>query len=525
MINFSKFKMPAIRSLLAFIAFPLILIVGCKKKFDEYYGDTGPASVSVYDKLKQDTSFSIFAEGLDRVGLVKQINSGGLFTVFAPINNAFRTYLATKGYASINDVPVDTLYPILNFHITNNEWYYYVLQQQFKTYNSKLYLTRGGKFLTIDVTAADTLKVNGIPVINALRDISSGNAVVHGIGTVLIPRPNLEQLLANDSYFRNSTFYKLMQVVADSSYDRLNSYDRNGDSNIDSIFNKTYSLLTNVYTSIEFKQNTNAVSQGGDVVFTNILMPIDDSLNAFIAPALARISGSATNKIAALSPTYVQAVLLPYFIADTSVGFTMNRFLTKPAGTNYLAVNGQIVPVLNATNFVRSDVQASNGMVHLINRNFPQSDRLVSVVGQASQDPDLSMFMEALQKSGVFGTYATAGKAATLFAPTNAAFIAEGFDVKKMVLNGVQLTTTQFQNIIKNHIIDGTNLATNVAVTGTFNTLYANTNTLIFTNGGTTATVTTNLGTVANVTLPFAYKASTTTNGYLYKVDKLLIPR
>lgn len=525
MINFSRLKVYAIRSLLVLCIFSLVFIVGCKKRFDEYYSDTGTSAASVYDKLLQDTSFSMFAEGLDRVGLVKQISSGGLYTVFAPVNNALRSYLASKGYASIKDVPVDTLYPILNFHITNNGWYFYDLQQRFKTYGQKLFLTRGGKFLSIDVTAPDTLKVNDVIVIKSLRDISSNNAVIHGIGTVLIPRVNLEQLLAGDSYFKNSTFYKMMQVVADSSFDRLNSYDRNGDSNIDSVFYKTYSLLTNVFTSIEFKQNTTATDQGGTPVFTNILMPIDDSLNAFIAPALNRISNTVTNKIAALSPTYVQAVLLPYFIADTAVGYTTTRFINKPAGTNFLSVNGQTIPTLTSANFVRGDVISSNGMVHLINRNFPQSDRLVSVIGQASMDSDLSMFMEAMQKSGVFATYATASKAATLFAPTNAAFIAENFDVKKMTLNGVQLTTTQFQNIIKNHIIDGTNLATNAAVTGTFTTLYANTNNLIFTNSGATATVTTNLGTVANVTLPFAYKCATTANGYIYKVDKLLIPR
>lgn len=524
MINFSKSKMYAIRSLLVLFAFSLVFIVGCKKKFDEYYNDTGVSAVSVYDKLKEDTSFSMFAEGLDRVGLVKQINSGGLYTVFAPVNNAFREYLATKGYASISDVPVDSLYPVLNFHITNNGWYFYALQQRYKIYNDKLFLTRGGKFLTIDVTAPDTLKVNNINVIKALRDISSANAVIHGIGTVLVPRINLEQLLSSDAYFKNSTFYKLMQVVADSAYDRLNSFDRNGDATIDSIFNKTYSLLNNVYTSIEFRQNTNAVDQGGDPVFTNILMPINDSLDAFIAPALARIDPSVTNKIAALSPTYIQYLLTPYFIADTAVGYTMNRFLTKPAGVNYLSVLGEVVPVLNAANFVRSDVLASNGMVHLINRNFPQSDRFRSVIGQASIDPELSMFMYAFQRSGVVTTYATTGKAATIFAPTNAAFIAANFDVVKMTLDGVQLTNTQFQNIIRNHVIDQ-NMATNASVTGTITTLYANTNNLIFANNGTSATATTNLGTVANVTLPFAYKSATTNNGYLYKVNKIIIPR
>ncbi|MGC4102393.1 fasciclin domain-containing protein [Ferruginibacter sp.] len=519
MINYLFCQKRTLRMLfLLCLALPFFL--SCKKGFDKYYDNTGPASVYVYDRLKQDSNFSMFAEGLDRVGLVNLINRGGLYTVFAPVNSAFRDYLSSKGYASMKDIPADTLFQILNYHITNNLWYYYSFQQRYKIYGDKLFLTRGGKFVLIDVTSNDTLKVNDIPVIKSLRDISADNAVIHGIGKVLIPKINLEQLLASDAQFKNSTFYKMLQVVADSAYDRFNSYDRDGDTRIDSVFYKTYSLLTNVYTSIEFKQNTTTTDQGGDPVYTNILMPIDDSLNAFIAPALARISNTVTNKIAALSPTYVQAVLLPYFVADTAVGYTANRFITKPAGVNYYSVNNQVIPTLTAASFLRTDVAASNGMVQVVKMNFPASDRLISALGQASMDPQLSMFMEALQKSNLMTTYETAGKVVTLFAPTNDAFIAAKFDVKKMVLDGVNLTSTQFANIIKNHIIEQ-NLATPASLTGSITTVYANNNTLTFTNSGTNAT--TVLGATANITQPYSYKGPTT-NGYVYKIDKLLVP-
>jgi len=519
MRNFLNCRIYAMRLLFLF-AIALLFFNSCKKGFDKYYENTGPSSVYVYDKLKQDSNFSMFTEGLDRVGLVNLINSGGLYTVFAPVNSAFKEYLSTKGYASMKDVPKDTLFQLLNYHITNNLWYYYSFQQRYITFNDKLFLTRGRKFVTIDVTAPDTLKVNGVPVIKSLRDISADNAVIHGIGTVLIPKINLEQLLASDLQFKSSTFYKLLQVVADSAYDRFNSYDRDGDTRIDSVFYKTYSLLTNVYTSIEFKQNTTTTDQGGDPVYTNILMPVDDSLNAFIAPALAKIDNSITDKIAALSPTYVQAVLSPYFIADTAVGYTANRFITKPAGVNYYASNGQVIPTLTAASFLRTDVGASNGMVQVVKMNFPKSDRLISAIGQASMDPKLSMFMEALQKSNLMTTYEQSGKVVTLFAPTNDAFITARFDVKKMIYDGVNLSLTQFTNIIKNHIIEQ-NLATPASLTGSITTAYANNNTLTFTNSGTNAT--TVLGLTAIVTQPYSYKGPTT-NGYVYKIDKILLP-
>lgn len=503
------------------LLFLLVLSLGpgCKKGFKDYYSNTGPSSVSVYDKLKLDSNFSIFAQGLDNVGLVQFINSGGLYTVFAPTNNAFRQYFAVKGYKSISDVPKDTLFRVLNFHIVNNLWYYYSLQQRYASYKQVLYLTRGNKFVSIDVTGADTLKINGVPVIKSLRDISSDNGVIHGIGTVLQPLNNLEQVLRLNPQFAGSTFYRLMQVLADSSYDRFNSYDKNGDGRVDSSFYKTYTLISNVNTSIEYRQNTTITDQGGDPVFTTILMPIDDSLNAFIAPAIAKIDPAVTDKIAALSPTYVQAAIGSYFLYDTLSVYSSSKLINKPAGVNYYATNGELLPSLTAGQFVMADVPASNGVIHVINRNFPQSDRLKSALGQASMDTSLSMFMAAMQSAGLMSANEVTSMVATFFAPTNAAFRAARLDVKKMTLNGVLLTSSQFQNIFKNHIINQ-NLSTAASLTGSIATNFANGNTLTFSGSGTI--VTTNTGVVANVTLPYVAKGPS--NGYVYRVDQILVP-
>jgi len=529
-----KFSIPRWRfvfSIFSVLLFSLFM-GGCKKSFEKYYNDTGSASGYAIDKLKQDTVFSMFVEGVERLGLDKQINSGGLYTIFAPVNNAFRSYLSARGYPNMAAVPEDSLFRVLNYHITNNLWYYYSLGKRYATERSQLYLTRGGKFVDIAVNTGvgiDTaykFNINGVPIIKKYQDISADNAAMHGIGEVLVPRINLEQLLSTDSYFKNSTFYKLVQVLADSTFDRLNSFDRNHDGLTDSVFYKSYPFLSNFYTSVEYLQSTVATIQGGQPVFNYILMPIDDSLNAFIAPALARIDNSVTNKIAALSPTYIRAVLSPYYIREDSANaYTSSRFINKPAAT-FLYSTGisQAIPTLTVANFVRPDNRASNGLIHLINRNFPVSDFLNSGLGQASMDPNLSMFCLALQKAGLTGTYSVSSKAATLFAPTNAAFEAARFDVKNMTLDGVILTQTIFNNIIRNHIIDA-NYATPASLTGNVTTLYANTNQLIFTAAGTT--VTTNHPTqpvTATIAQPFAYKSVTSTNGYIYKIDKILIP-
>jgi uncharacterized surface protein with fasciclin (FAS1) repeats len=134
-------------------------------------------------------------------------------------------------------------------------------------------------------------------------------------------------------------------------------------------------------------------------------------------------------------------------------------------------------------------------------------------------DTSLSIFMAALQNGGLMPANEATTTVATFFAPTNAAFRAAGFDVKKMTLNGVVLTPTQFQNILKNHIINQ-NLATAAALTGSIATNFGNGNTLTFSGSGTVAT--TNTGVVATVTLPYSAKGPS--NGYVYKVNQILIP-
>jgi uncharacterized surface protein with fasciclin (FAS1) repeats len=498
--------------------FLLFFSLSCKKGFKNYYDDDSPKGGFLYNKLKADPGFSIFTAGLERADLVQFINEGGLYTVFAPTDEAFSKFLTGNGYASIDDVPMDKLFKILSFHIVNNMWYYYDLRTRFATYQQRLYLTRNKKFVYIDVTVADMIKINGVPVINELRDIDAANGVIHGIGTVLVPLPNLEEVFTGDEQLRNSTFYRLMQVTADSAYDRFNSYDRDRDGRMDSVFYKTYPLLSYVYTSIEYRTNTAPANQGGDPLSTTVVMPSNQALDALIAPAIARIDNSVVDKIAALSPSFAEQVLECYFIGDSSI--TSTELINRPRQLR--TVNNIIVPATPDGWFLRKDIPASNGTIHVINTIFGISPGMRSAMGQATMEPELSTFMAAVQAAGLMDQLATITRTGTYLAPTNAAFIEAGLDVKKKTLNGALLTATQFSNLVRHHIINE-NLAP-AGLTGVKNTDLGGVQQLTFSNGGTT--VTSAGGVVATVTLPEISKGpGTPAVGYVYKVNKLLLPR
>lgn len=501
------------------LAFAVVLAISsCKSRFDEYYQDNSNTKGGyLFTKLQNNPKFSIFTAGLQRASIDQFISKGGLYTIFAPTDSAFNVYFKAKGYSSVNDVPIDTLFSILSYHIVNNMWYYYDFKVRYATSQQSLFLTRSKKFVNVDVTASDTLKVNGVQIIKSLRDINAENGVIHGIGQLLIPSANLEQKFITDPQLSTSTFYRLMKVCSARTYDQFNSFDKNHDGLIDSAFYTSYPFLTTVYTAIEYKVNSLATNQGGDPVFTTVLMPSNAVLDPLIAPALAKISNSVPDKIAALSPVYAKGVLESYFIANQSVSSAV--LIKRPAVL--ASVNGATIPALSASSFVRSDIQASNGVIHIINTTFPSSDFQKSAIGQATSDPDLTTYWLAIQKAGLLGTYGVSTRAGTYFAPTNAAFAAAGLNLTAMTLNGAPLTTTTLANLLKVHVVNSNQAATTFP-NAVFSTDLSATEQLTFDSTG--KIITSPTGNTANVIFP-VLTVGPGNVGYLYKIDQVLIPQ
>lgn len=487
-------------------------LLGCKKGYDEYWNKENPKTGFIYDKLKNDPNFSIFAQGLERAGLVKFVNISGLYTVFAPTNEAFEKFFKANGYTTIQDVPTTSLFAILSYHIANNMWYYYDFRTRFTASQKTIYITRNNKFLNVDVSTANVFTVNNVPVSTTLRDIDAENGVIHGIGEVLIPLPNVEEILSKDPQLSTSTFYKLMQVLSSREYDRFNSFDVDKDGKIDSVFYKVYPLLQNVSTSIEYVVNTAPESQGGDPVFTTLLIPSNAVMDAMLAPVLP----SFENDIKKLPRLYIEALLESYFIKDRKI--LSSELIARP--TELKSINEEVVPALTSDKFVQRDIAASNGMIHVLNTSFPPSDRQKSAIGVISSYPEFTDFIEALQGTSLLSAYAATAKAATFLIPTNEAFAAAGLDTRKKTLNGVTLTVAQLTNIIKQHVISA-NL-TRTALTGSKTTDYAS-NPVVFT---TTNNIISAKGTGANTAIVGEeYRGATgTTNGYIFKIDKVLIP-
>lgn len=69
--------------------------------------------------LNQQDNLSLFADAINRTGFSNVIQKEHLnFTLFAPNNAAFTTYLQEAGYAALSEIPAEALTDLVGYHIT-----------------------------------------------------------------------------------------------------------------------------------------------------------------------------------------------------------------------------------------------------------------------------------------------------------------------------------------------------------------------------------------------------------------------
>ena len=159
-----------------------------------------------------------------------------------------------------------------------------------------------------------------------------------------------------------------------------------------------------------------------------------------------------------------------------------------------------------------TDIQASNGVVHLVDRVLLPADK--DIVATASALPDFSILVEAVVAAGLVNTLQGAGPF-TVLAPTNAAFAAllTELGVSKAALLA---DTALLTKVLTYHVVPARVLKAELPV-----------NTAIATVQGQSFTVNASL-VITDQTLRTSGLAATdvfTSNGVIHVVDRVLLPR
>ena len=269
---------------------------------------------TITGKASTTANLSILVQALVKADLATTLKGAGPFTVFAPTNEAFATFLATTPYATINDVPKEALTQILLNHVVSGTAKSTDLQTGYiKT------LAKGGASTTntlsmyVDLTSG--VKLNGIAkVITA--DVMASNGIIHVVDAVIGLPTIVTHATANPNFSTLATLLTTQNLI---------------------------STLSSSATPSPF----------------TVFAPLNSAFDT-----------ATTSLYGGLTSTQKTAVLTYHVIGGANVLSTGIPASSPTLETGILRFSGATITDEQArvTNIVLTDVQCSNGIIHAVNK-------------------------------------------------------------------------------------------------------------------------------------------------------------
>lgn len=420
-----------------------MLNISCVDTSKDIYNIPSNLDGEIYKQLSLDSRFTTFVSAIDKVqGLKDELNTSGLYTVFAPTNDAFDEYFRTNGkYMKLDEIPTDELTKIIKFHILKWMIFSYQFENPGATkeaYDVFKYVTRSNVkyseyvdlykhnlslfyenkyiqvythnyFSTFNVTDADYQQVFGsgssvsskFNVLGASvlqSDIASGNGVIHIIDRVLdVPANIAQELDKTEEYNTYNEFLKKRYATYtfDLAGTRLqgNYGDPNNDGILDSLYRRNYSIVP----GLDYEKGYALTA------FIPAKAAFDTYLNN-----LKNIFGSEQ-----LIPTYTTDLLFKsHFSSSTYWPSKVQSGLAFNLLTNSVELKPEDI---------NSVKMLSNGLLYQT-KQVVEPDAFKSVCAPAFFSPNYSMLGRMLYVSGYYSALSQRLAHYTFFAPTDDAF-------------------------------------------------------------------------------------------------------
>lgn len=285
----------------------------------------------VVDHALANPGFSnlVAALGAADGGLVAVLQGSGPFTVLAPNNDAFAAFLADNNFSGLGDVPTDVLSQVLLNHVLAGATFSTDLVNAGAGYTNTSATGAGGNPMSLYFNTNDGVKFNGISTV-AAADVVATNGVIHAVDAV-IGLPTVVDFALADP-----TFSTLVAALTRS----------------DLTFDFVGALSTPDGTS--------------PAPFT-VFAPTNDAFGALLTElnlaGLADIPEAtltATLKMHAVAGANVRSTALTDNMTISTLGGNITANVT--GGATLTDANGRV------SNIIAVDVQASNGVIHAINK-------------------------------------------------------------------------------------------------------------------------------------------------------------
>ncbi len=300
-----------------------VSFMSCSEDSDEVTPEPTPTTNTIID-IAQGDDFTTLAAALDRVSLTATLNGAGPFTVFAPTNAAFTALLADLAISGLDEVSDDVLTEILLNHVVSGT----VMSTDLTAgYVSTLATGAQDTKVSLLVDLTDGVKLNNTATVTA-ADVVADNGVVHVIDQVILV-PN---------------------VVATA------------------VANPNFSILVAALTDERLAKADFANTLSGDGPFT-IFAPTNEAFTALLA------SNEEWNGLADIPAETLEAVLKYHVIVGDNINASEITDGAKPTtfeGNTFVinTTDGVVITDVagKESNVILADVQASNGVIHAIDR-------------------------------------------------------------------------------------------------------------------------------------------------------------
>jgi transforming growth factor-beta-induced protein len=363
---------------------------------------------SIVDIAVADGRFETLVAALQAAGLDETLAGEGDFTVFAPTDDAFAMLPEGTVEALLEDIPALT--DILLYHVVEGA----VMAEDVVMLESAP--TLQGADVSIRVEG-DMVYINDAQVI--ITDIEASNGVIHVIDSVLLP-PAEEPL---------SSITEI--AVADGRFETL-------------------------VAALQAAGLAETLAGEGD--FT-VFAPTDD--------AFAMLPEGTVEALLEDIPALTDILL--YHVVDGAV-MAEDVVMLDEAKT----LNGRYVDIMvedgmvyvNDAQVIITDIEASNGVIHVIDTVLLPADSVGSIVDVAVADGRFTTLATALDTAGLVETLSNDGRF-TVFAPTDDAFAKLPEGTVEALLEDIPTLT----DILLYHVVNGKVLAEDVVALSEAETL------------------------------------------------------
>ena len=329
-----------------------------------------PMEENIVDIVVGNNDFSILTAALTKADLVSALNGDGPFTVFGPTNAAFEQLFTDLGISGLDDLSAEALTPILLYHVLGVEAKSGDLSNGYVETLSTF--TPGDFPINLLINLDSGVQLNANTNVTT-ADVMASNGVIHIIDEVLLPPDVVDIAIANAS------FSHLVDAV----------------------------IKANLVDALK-----------ADGPFT-IFAPTDAAFEALFTEL-------GVNGIEDLSAEDLTPILTYHVVSGNVRAVDVNTGTVPTLNTEAdieIDADGSGVVLNGSSNVIATDVQGTNGVVHVIDKVLipGAEEEPQSIANIASANSDFTSLVAALAKAELVETMDGEGNF-TVFAPTNQAF-------------------------------------------------------------------------------------------------------